>query len=157
MSEQTTNDTIRDMAEELIRNARELKNVSAEGYAMKAKRLAEGAQNDQDRQIARAFIAVARSKLVGRVTKYRGHYPGGIGFALAALCFLTLSTSAQPIAPDGCTLAGTTGEGFPVAVCQDGSTTYRDDDGQPYQNDAGYPVYPPGTWVEMSPNSPVFG
>jgi hypothetical protein len=51
--------------------------------------------------------------------------------------------------PAGCADGGTTGEGFPVAHCRDGSVWYRDMDGQVYENEAGNPVYAPGTWVEI--------
>jgi hypothetical protein len=51
--------------------------------------------------------------------------------------------------------AGTTGEGFPVATCQDGSVWYADMDGAGGYN-SGLPIVEPGTWVPMSHESPVF-
>lgn len=77
----------------------------------------------------------------------------GIAIA-AALILATLSpAAAQPIAPDGCQLAGTTGEGFPVAHCQDGTLWYADMDGQTHP---AAPYVAPGTWTPMSDASPVF-
>jgi hypothetical protein len=55
--------------------------------------------------------------------------------------------------PEGCTPIEPSGEGFPRVQCADG-VWYRDMDGQIWANDAGYPVYPPGTWVpELAPQS----
>jgi hypothetical protein len=73
-----------------------------------------------------------------------------VATSVAALALaVTLQTaSAQPTS---CYPAGTTGEGFPVVQCTDGATWYQDLDGQPYENAAGYPVYAPSTWVEMTP------
>jgi hypothetical protein len=65
--------------------------------------------------------------------------------ALAALA-LSLTTHTAHAAPD-CPITGTSGEGFPVATCADGTTWMQDMDGQIYENAAGYPVYAPGTWV----------
>jgi hypothetical protein len=68
--------------------------------------------------------------------------------AALALAFTLQTASAQPTS---CYPAGATGEGFPVVQCADGATWYQDMDGQPYANAAGYPVYAPGTWVQMTP------
>lgn len=66
--------------------------------------------------------------------------------AAALLCLLTTL-------PSDCAISGTTGEGFPVATCADGSRVYRDDDGQTHP---GAPYVETGTWVPMSATSPVF-
>jgi hypothetical protein len=63
--------------------------------------------------------------------------------ALAALSLLGINVGFDPAA---CTSIGHTSEGFPRVQCADGRIWYQDMDGQPYQNDAGYPVYPAGTW-----------
>ena len=74
----------------------------------------------------------------------------GKAFAAALVLALTLLTTHGASAqPTDCYPVGTMSEGFPVVQCIDGSTWYRDDDGQIYENEAGYPVYPPGTWVQL--------
>jgi hypothetical protein len=87
----------------------------------------------------------------------RNGAPRWIAYAASlALFALTLSpASAQPAAPDGCAIAGTTGEGFPVAQCQDGTIWYQDMDGAGGY-ESGLPIVEPGTWVPMSHESPVF-
>lgn len=65
--------------------------------------------------------------------------------AVAVVIALSASAGAQtdcyPIQPSG--------EGFPQVQCTDGTRWYQDMDGQPYANDAGYPVYPAGSWVQL--------
>jgi hypothetical protein len=78
------------------------------------------------------------------------------GIALAALA-LSLTTHTahaaiyEPTSPhNDCTDTGEITEfGGPILNC-DGTLIYRDDDGQIYENDAGYPVYEPGTWVTLT-------
>jgi hypothetical protein len=79
----------------------------------------------------------------------RSWIQGEFGRMKHAIAIAVLALTIQ--APAGCTITGTTvpDEGFPVATCQDGSVWYQDMDGQPYENAAGRPVYPAGTWVEM--------
>ena len=72
--------------------------------------------------------------------------PFARGVMVLLALFLALATHTASASPD-CTITGTTGEGFPVATCADGSTYYQDLDGQPYPNAAGAPVYCPGTWI----------
>jgi hypothetical protein len=94
--------------------------------------------------------------IVHDMRKHLNAYRKALGMVAAslALLFCTLSpASAQPAAPAGCTIAGTTGEGFPVATCQDGTVWYADMDGQTHP---AAPYVAPGTWVSMSDASPVF-
>ncbi len=71
------------------------------------------------------------------------------GTALA----LTFVFSTPGTLPTGCAQTGHTGEDFPEAYCRDGSVWYQDMDGQVYANNAGNPVYEPGTWVKINQSS----
>jgi hypothetical protein len=57
----------------------------------------------------------------------------------------------EPTTPhNDCTDTGEITEfGGPILDC-DGTLIYQDMDGQVWQNDAGYPVYKPGTWVTLT-------
>lgn len=70
--------------------------------------------------------------------------------ALIAACALALSlATAHAQTPDpvpaGCSIVGTTSEGFPVAACERGGIVYQDLDGAGGY-DSGLPYIPPGTW-----------
>jgi hypothetical protein len=67
--------------------------------------------------------------------------------AVAALSFVFATPGTLPT---GCAAGEGTAEGFPTAYCRDGSVWYQDMDGQPYANEAGNPVYAPGTWVKVT-------
>jgi hypothetical protein len=75
---------------------------------------------------------------------------------LIAAPLLIPSADASPIyetsatRPVDCVESGTLTEfGGPILDCPDGSHWYQDMDGQPYANDAGYPVYEVGTWFRL--------
>jgi len=67
---------------------------------------------------------------------------GLVAAILFALFLFTPTTHAAPYtptAPVGCTITGTSGEGFPVATCENGDEMYLDLDGSIDRA--------PGTWV----------
>jgi hypothetical protein len=92
--------------------------------------------------------------IVHDVRKHLNAYRKALQMApLLAACALALSLSTAG-AQTQCHPAGTTGEGFPVIACVDGRW-YQDMDGSGGYN-SGLPYVPPGAWVRMSDESPVF-
>jgi hypothetical protein len=86
----------------------------------------------EDASIDRASRVVARLRLTA--------------LGIATALFLTVT------APHGCTVTGTTSEGFPLASCANGTTVYADMDGNAL---AGLSYRAPGTWIDASGYVPM--